>query len=122
VRGVSFTGGFSTGAQQCGIAIAGRDVTLSAMHFYTNSNPEFGGAKNSFPGILLGGTSRDVAVTGCRSGQETTQDYQRSGCQVDTGADGFVIVGNDFRYNVHQGVHDGTENVPATTKIIANNI
>lgn len=122
VRGVSFTGGFSTGAQQCGIAIAGKDVTLSAMHFYTNSNPQFGGAKNSFPGILLGGTSRDVTVTGCRSGQEATQDYQRSACQVDTGADGFVIVGNDFRYNVLQGVDDGTEREKGITKRIANNI
>src|ERR1043165_8199938 len=84
VRGVSFTGGFSTGARQAGIAIAGQDVTVSAMNFYANSNPQFGGEKNAYPGILLGHTSRDVAINGCRSGQESTQDYQSSGCQVDT--------------------------------------
>jgi hypothetical protein len=120
VKGVSFTGGFSSGAQRAGIAIDGRDVTLSAMHFYFNSNPEFGGAKNAYPGILLGMASKDVTVTGCRSGQEATKDYQSSGCQVDTTADGFVIVGNDFRYNVRQGINNGAGAGPA--KIIANNI
>jgi len=120
VRGISFTGGFSSGAQQAGIAIDGRDVTVSAMHFYFNSSPEFGGAKNAYPGILLGMASKDVTVTGCRSGQEATQDYQSSGCQVDTTADGFVIVGNDFRYNGLPGVNNGAGIGPS--KLIANNI
>lgn len=120
VRGVSFTGGFSTGAQQAGIAIAGRDVTISAMHFYANSNPQFGGSKNIYPGILLGSTSRVVTVTGCRSGQEATSDYQSSGCQLDTGADGFVVVGNDFRYNVRGAINNGTGTGPS--KLAANNI
>jgi Pectate lyase superfamily protein len=120
VRGASFTGGFSSGAQQAGISIDGQDVTLSAMHFYFNSSPEFGGAKNAYPGILLGMASKDVTVTGCRSGQEATKDYQRSGCQVDTTADGFVIVGNDFRYNVMSGVHNGAG--VGSSKCIANNI
>lgn len=120
VRGVSFTGGFSCGAQRAGIAIDGRDVTLSAMHFYFNSSNEFGGAKNTYPGILLGMACKDVTVTGCRSGQEATQEYQSSGCQVDTTADGFVIVGNDFRYNVLPGVNNGAGT--GSTKLIANNI
>jgi len=120
VKGVSFTGGFSSGAQQAGIAIAGRDVTISAMHFYFNSNPQFGGTIGLYPGILLGTTSRDISVTGCRSGQEATQSYQRSGCQIDTDADGFVIVGNDFRYNDFTGILNGSGVGPS--KLIANNI
>lgn len=120
VRGVSFTGGFSTGAQQAGIAIAGSDVTVSAMHFYANSNPQFGGAKDAYPGILLGHTSRDVAINGCRSGQESTGDYQSSGCQVDTRADSFVIVGNDFRHNVRPSVNNGAGR--GSSKVIKHNI
>jgi hypothetical protein len=121
VRGVAFTGGFSAGAQQAGIAIAGQDVSMSGMHFYFNSSPEFGGSKNAYPGILLGSTSRDVIVNGCRSGQEASSDYQSAGCQVDTGADGFVIVGNDFRHNVMRKVNNGTGG-EGPSKIIANNL
>jgi hypothetical protein len=120
VRGVSFTGGFSSGAQHAGIGIAASDVTLSGMHFYTNSNPEFGGMKNVYPGILLGSTSRDVTVTGCRSGQQASSDYQSSGCQMDTNSDGFVVVGNDFRYNARPGINNGSGTGPS--KIVANNL
>lgn len=115
VRSVSFTGGFSTGARDAGIAVAGRDVAISAMHFAANS----AGTHNRYPGILLGHTSRDVTVTGCRSGQEPTAGWQSSGCQIDTRADGFVIVGNDFRYNV-LGVNNGAGTGP--TRLVANNI
>ena len=92
------------------------------MHYYTNSNstPEFGGAKNVYPGILIGGRSRDVVVTGCRSGQQASADYQSSGCQMDTLSDGFVVVGNDFRYNARSGINNGSGNGP--TRIVKNNL
>jgi hypothetical protein len=120
VRGVSFTGGFSTGAQQAGIRIEGRDVALSAMHFHANSSPQFGGAKNVHPGIFLAETARDVIVTGCRSGQAESPDFQSCGCQIDPSADGFVITGNDFRHNVLPGVDNGAGIGPS--KVIANTI
>lgn len=120
IKGVSFTGGFSTGAQHAGIEINGRDVTVSAMHFYTNSNPQFGGKKNIYPGILLGNTARDVIITGCRSGQEATQDFQSCGCRIEKGADGFVITGNDFRHNGRTAIENGAGT--GETKIIANNL
>lgn len=120
VTGVSFTGGFSTGSQQAGIQIDGRNVALSAMHFHANSSAEFGGATNSFPGILIGSTARDVIITGCCAGREAVRDYQSCGCQIEESADGFVITGNDFRYNVTPGIHNSAGTGP--TKVIANNI
>jgi hypothetical protein len=120
VSSVAFTGGFSSGAQHSGIAIEGSDVNLSAMHFHFNSSPEFGGSKNAHAGILLGPNSRDVTVTGCRSGQKATRDWQSVGCQIEKTADGFVILGNDFRYNVTPGVKNRAGRGPS--KIIANNI
>jgi len=114
-RSVSFTGGFSTGARDAGIAIDGRDVAVSAMHFNSNS----AGGPNRYPGILLGHSSRDVTVTGCRSGADTTAGWQSSGCQIDTRADGFVIVGNDFRHNL-LGVNNGAGAGPS--RLVANNI
>ncbi|MHA3775633.1 hypothetical protein ACXR0O_29315 [Verrucomicrobiota bacterium sgz303538] len=120
VTGVSFTGGFSTGPQQAGLRIEGRNVAISAMHFHANSSPEFGGAKNAHPGIYLGKTTRDVMVTGCRSGRITSPDFQSAGCEIDEAADGFVITGNDFRYNVNPGVKNAAGTGPS--KVVANNI
>lgn len=117
-RCISFTGGFSTGANQCGIAIAGKDVTVSAMHFSENNNRT---SNKVYPGILLGGTSKGVIITGCRSGgPEGSAVVQSSGCQVDTGADDFVIVGNNFRFNDKKEVNNGAGTGPS--KLIANNI
>lgn len=112
----SFTGGFVSGCQQAGIAIAGSDVTVTGMNFLWNSAPQPG----AFPGILVGGTSRGTAVTGCRSGDAANPGFQRNGCQVDTGADDFVITGNNFRNNLNPGVLNGAGTGP--TRLIANNI
>lgn len=120
VTGVSFTGGFSTGAQQSGIRIEGRNVVLSGMHFHANSSPEFGGAKNVHAGIYLGKTARDVIITGCRSGRSSERDFQSAGCEIHEDADGFVVTGNDFRYNVVPGVKTSAGTGPA--KVVANNI
>lgn len=98
----------------------GRNVAISAMHFHANSSPEFGGAKNVHPGIHLTSTARDVMVTGCRSGRAQSPDFQSCGCQIDEFADGFVITGNDFRYNAGPGVKNDAGEGPS--KVIANNI
>jgi hypothetical protein len=119
-KGVSFTGGFSTGSHQAGIHIEGQNVTLSSMHFHANSSPEFGGEKNAYPGILLGKLSRDVIVTGCHAGRLSSRDFQSSGCQIEDTADGFVITGNDFRHNVAPGLKNSAGIGPG--KVVANNL
>jgi hypothetical protein len=86
------------------------------MNFLWNSAPQPG----AFPGILVGGTSRGTAVTGCRSGDAANPGFQRNGCQVDTGADDFVITGNNFRNNLNPGVLNGAGTGPS--RLIANNI
>jgi hypothetical protein len=120
VRSCSFTGGFVSGSQQAGIAIAGKDVTVSGAVFLFNSSDQFGGARGVYPGILIGGTSLGVVVTGCRSGEAATANYQRHGCQIDTGADDFVVTGNNFRNNVNAGVLNGAGT--GATRLVANNI
>jgi hypothetical protein len=120
VKTSTFTGGFVSGSQQAGIAIAGQDVTVTAMQFLFNSSDEFGGSKGNYPGIILGFSSKGVTVTGCRSGDASTWNYQSYGCQVDTGADDFVITGNNFRNNINFGVKNGAGVGP--TKLIVNNI
>jgi hypothetical protein len=95
-RNIDFTGGTSTGAWQSGIAVAGRDVSITSMRFDTNCQVSSTGP---YPGILVGGTSNGVVVTGCRSGNLNTPNSQRYGIQVDTGADNFCIVGNVFTNN-----------------------
>ena len=94
-RNIDFTGGTSTGAWQTGIAVAGRDVSITSMRFNTNCQLPNG----PYPGILVGGTSNGVVVTGCRSGSLDTPCSQRYGIQVDNGADNFCIVGNIFTNN-----------------------
>ena len=59
-------------------------------------------------------------LTGCRSGDAATSNYQSFGCQVDTGADDFVITGNNFRNNINAGVNNGAGTGP--TKLVATNI
>jgi hypothetical protein len=120
VKTSTFTGGFISGSHQAGIAIAGQDVTVNGMQFLFNSSDEFGGAKGAYPGILVGGTSRGVVISGCRSGDAATSNYQSYGCQVDTGADDFVITGNNFRNNIFSGVNNGAGS--GATKLLANNI
>jgi hypothetical protein len=120
VKTSTFAGGFVSGSRQAGLAIAGQDVTVSGMQFLFNSSDQFGGARGVYPGILVGFTSRGVSVTGCRSGDAATSDYQSFGCQVDTGADDFVITGNNFRNNLNPGVNNGAGT--GATKLIVNNI
>jgi len=120
VKTSTFTGGFVSGARQAGIAIAGQDVTVTGMQFLFNSSDEFGGAKGAYPGIIVGFSSKGVTVTGCRSGDAATSNYQSYGCQVDTGADDFVITGNNFRNNINAGVNNGAGTGP--TKLVATNI
>jgi len=48
-----------------GFAIAGKDVSITSMRFDTNCQL---GSDGPYPGILVGGTSNGVVVTGCRSG------------------------------------------------------
>jgi len=120
VKSCSFTGGFVSGSQQAGIAIAGRDVTVTGMNFLLNSSNQFGGALGVYPGILVGGSSRGTVVTGCRSGSADNPAFQSWGCQVDTGADDFVVTGNNLRNNVNSGVINGAGTGP--TRLVANNI
>lgn len=114
-RSVSFTGGFSTGARDSGITVTGRDVAISAMHFSANS----AGTHGRFPGILIRNNARDVIVTGCRSGDEGSANWQVAGCYVEKQADGVVITGNNFRNNV-----TGLINAAGTgpSRLVANNI
>lgn len=120
VRTCTFTGGFVSGSRQAGIAIAGQDVVVSGMNFRANSSAQFGGTLGSFPGILVGFSSRGATVTGCRSGSSDAANFQSSGCQIDTGANDFVVVGNNFRNNVATGVVNGAGT--SSTKLVANNI
>jgi pectate lyase-like protein len=120
VRSCSFTGGFVSGCQKSGIAIGGRDVAVTGVNIIFNSSNEFGGALGVHPGILIGKTSRGTVVTGCRSGYAEHPDYQRSGCQIDAGADDFIVVGNNFRNNRTPGVSNDAGT--GDTKLVANNI
>ena len=120
VKTSTFTGGFVSGSRQAGMAIAGQDVTVTATQFLFNSSDEFGGSKGAYPGIIVGFSSKGVTVTGCRSGDAATWNYQSYGCQVDIGADDFVIIGNNFRNNINGGVNNGAGS--GSTKLVAYNI
>lgn len=115
-RSVSFTGGFSTGARDSGIAVTGHDVAISAMHFSANST----GMRGRYPGILLRNSCRDVTVTGCRSGEAAPGGSQSSGCHIEAQADGFVVVGNNFRNNATVGLINQAGTGPS--RLVANNI
>jgi hypothetical protein len=119
-RSVTISGGFSSGARQAGIAIAGRDVCITGVHFKFNSSDQFGGSKNSYPGILIGGQSRGVVVTGCRSGEAASANFQRHGIQMDTGADEFCVTGNVFTNNATGGILNGAGT--GASKLIASNV
>jgi hypothetical protein len=90
-RNFDFTGETSIGAWQSGVAIASKDVSITSMRFGTNYEV---GSDGSYPGILIGGTSNGVVVTGSRSGSIDAPATQRFGIQVDIGPDNFCIVGN----------------------------
>ncbi|MEK6371609.1 MAG: glycosyl hydrolase family 28-related protein [Acidobacteriota bacterium] len=120
-RGVDFTGGCSTGARQSGIAIAGKDIAVCSMHFSENNQM---GADAPYPGILVGGSSRGVVITGCRSGETKPGGSQRYGCQVDTEADDFCITGNNFVNNREKGGTSGVLSAAGSgtaTKVISRN-
>jgi hypothetical protein len=88
VQSVSFTGGFSSGARQAGLATDGTDVSVCAMHFIANGLP------TGYPGIIVGFRSEHTTITGCRS-----TGSGGGGCQVDDGATAFLVTGNDFLGN-----------------------
>ncbi|MDB4962308.1 MAG: hypothetical protein JWP01_2307 [Myxococcales bacterium] len=118
-RNIDFAGGSSTGANRSGMAIDGRNISVSGMRFSTNN---MGGG--AYPGILLQGSCKGVTVTGCRSGESdpassTNPGTQRYGLQVDTGAKGFNITGNTFLNNQFTGVIFGGSN---SDFVYANNI
>jgi Pectate lyase superfamily protein len=117
-----FVGGRSTGAAQAGIALAGADAVVQGMSFKFNSSnvAPVGGTLNTYPGILVGGTSTGTRVLGCRSGDAATSTYQSYGLQIDTGAAGFIVKDNDLRNNVGSGVNNGAGT--SATKIVADNI
>lgn len=120
-KGADFTSGCSTGARQSGIAIAGKDIMVSSMRFSHNNQM---GATAPYPGILVGGSSRGVVITGCRSGEVEPGGSQRFGCQVDTGSDDFCITGNNFVNNRTKGGISGVLSGAGSgtaTKVIANN-
>ncbi len=131
-RSVSFTGGFSSGAAQAGICVAGQDIAISAMHFSCNNQ-----SHGPYPGILLGSSSRYVTVMGCISGdRDDTQGLdscankdpktgkwtgvQDHGCQIDIGAKEFIIIGNIFRHNHNHGIN--SFGAPLPPDRVANNI
>lgn len=115
-----FIGGRSTGAALAGIAIAGADTFVSGMKCMSNSSDEYTGTLNTYPGILVGGSSSGTRILGCRSGDASTSTYQSYGIQIDTGATNFVVKDNDVRENVGSGVNNGAGT--SATKIVADNI
>jgi hypothetical protein len=112
-----FTGGCSTGAWRSGIAIAGKDVTVTSMRFSENNQM---GPNAPYPGILIGGTASGVVVSGCRSGEPHPGGVQRYGLQIDTGAEGFCVTGNTLTNN-RLGPWISGAAVGTPTKIVGNN-
>ena len=119
-RDARFKGGRSTGAAQAGIAIAGVDTLVDGMKCMSNSSNQYTGTLNTFPGIIVGGSSIGTRVTNCRSGDSTTPTYQTFGAQIDTGATNFIVKDNDVRNNVSSGVNNGAGT--SATRIVADNI
>jgi hypothetical protein len=117
-----FMGGRSTGAAQVGIALAGVDAVVQGMTCKFNSSnvAPVGGVLNTYPGILVGGTSRGARVHGCRSGDSATANFQSNGIQIDVGADGFIVSDNDVRNNVTAGIVNGAG--VSATKVVTGNI
>jgi hypothetical protein len=116
---LDFTGGSSSGAWLSGMAADGKTVTVTSMRFHTNNqnNP----ATGVYPGILVGGSSTGVVVTGCRSGWQpaTGLPHQRYGCQIDTGAANFCVVGNVFTNNRDGAIINGAGT--SSSKIVDHN-
>lgn len=114
------TGGFATGNFRRGFTSSGTGGNFQGFQVYNNSNPAMGATIGTNPGFVLGGASRDTVMSGCRSGRRGTSTYQSYGGQIDVGADGYSITGNDFQNNVTPGVNNGT--TPGATRILANNL
>jgi hypothetical protein len=120
VHGATFIGGVSAGAQQAGIFVAGQDVSIRAMHVKANSSPlTAGGVRNAYAGIQVAATARGVTITGCRSGESTTADYQQHGIKIDAGADELCVTGNVCTHNATSSIANAAGT--GTTRIVASN-
>jgi hypothetical protein len=103
-------GGRFTGSALAGIAVsnAGTIIRGAKLAFNSSNVSPVTGTLNTYPGILIGGTSSGVVVTGCRSGDAATSTFQRHGIQIDTGATNFIVSNNDVRDNATSGIADGS--------------
>lgn len=113
-------GGRFTGNKLAGIAVANAGTIIRGAKLAANSSnvAPVTGTLNTYPGILVGGTSSGVVVTGCRSGDAASSTFQRHGIQIDTGATNFIVSNNDVRDNATSGIADGST---ATNGYVINN-
>ncbi len=113
-------GGRFTGNKLAGITVGNAGTIIRGAKLAANSSnvAPVTGTLNTYPGILIGGTSSGVVVTGCRSGDAASSTFQRHGIQIDTGATNFIVSNNDVRDNATSGIADGST---ATNGYVINN-
>lgn len=112
VSSLRLKGGRITGCQGHGIISGAADVTFEGMQVFTNGQA----TANTYSGILLQSASRDYQIVGVRSGSSS----QKYGLAISSGADEYVVTGNNFLDNATAGVL----NTPGTaaTRVVANNL
>ncbi|WP_104662858.1 right-handed parallel beta-helix repeat-containing protein [Ensifer adhaerens] len=107
------------GATKDGIEHYGKGLRLNGIIAKNNSNNEFGGSTNVYRGLIMGSTSRDVAVSGCQFGDADTPSFQSYGIAIDGAANSFGITGNNVSHNQTGGIINNAGT--GATKVVANN-
>lgn len=118
VAGVTFKGGFSSGARLSGIDIWGTEVAIAAMYIHNNSGIARGNAASGAAGIEIRGPARRVAITGNTIGDEGFG--QAYGVRMAATANFYTVVGNDLSRNVGGGVFNAPGPLAGQREIVAN--
>ena len=119
VKDVAALGTHFIGATKHGIEHYGKGLRLAGILAKNNSNNEFGGATNTYHGMLLGSTSRDATIAGNQFGDIDTPSFQAYGIAIDAAANYFGVTGNNASHNQTGGIINNAGT--GATKVVANN-
>ncbi len=119
VKDVAADGTHFIGATKHGIEHYGKGLRLAAVLAKNNSNNEFGGATNTYHGLILGSTSRGADVAVSQFGDPDTPSFQAYGIAIDAAANNFGIGFNNVSQNQTGGIINNAGT--GATKVVANN-
>ena len=117
VEHASIQGAKISGNYTYGIYANSRYTHIANCNISTNSLA----GSALYPGVLIGGNSIGVSMTGCLSGQWVgyAAELQSYGVQINAGAQSYNVVGNNLRLNVTAAYLDNAND--STSVIFSNN-